>query len=562
MQSRLQSNTFALIVPAFRPSGALVDLVEVLGRSEALAIVVVDDGSGPEFKHVFRRVEEAKKVRLLTHAVNLGKGAALKTGINYVLCEFPGLTGAVTADADGQHAPDDILRIGRLLLENPNALILGAREFRAQNVPLRSRAGNRITSLVAWALMGQRLRDTQTGLRGIPAALLPHLLRIALPGYEFELEALITAKHLSTPIREEPIRTIYLEGNRSSHFNPFFDSMRIYFTLLRFGILSILTALLDNAVFLPAFWWTGSVALAQIAGRSVAVLFNYTAARSIVFLSKQGHRVVLPRYLLMVLAAGTLSYSVIRFLTSGLGVPVLYAKVLAESMIFLLNFAIQRDFVFTVRAPIFPVTDWDLYYSRTPVTAQLTRKYTTSVLLDVLHKLMPERPKDRVLVEVGGANSCFLDAIRKRIQPDRYYVIDTNERGLRMLQERLPADETVSLLREDVLDLRTPLQADVAFSVGLIEHFDPADTRRAVLAHFEMLRPGGYAIVSFPTPTLLYRLVRSLAEIAGVWRFPDERPLTRAEVLGVLRERGDVIHERLLWLLILTQRLIVARKHA
>jgi SAM-dependent methyltransferase len=103
-------------------------------------------------------------------------------------------------------------------------------------------------------------------------------------------------------------------------------------------------------------------------------------------------------------------------------------------------------------------------------------------------------------------------------------------------------------------------EADLVFSVGLIEHFDPADTRKAVQAHFDALRPGGVAILSFPTPTLLYRTTRRVIELLGMWKFHDERPLTPREVTASIEECGDVLTSKTLWPLLLTQELIVARK--
>lgn len=556
-----QESRVAVLIPAYRPGEDLDNLVNRLAQSEVAAILVVDDGSGPLFTDRFRRLKAVPKVHLLRHAVNLGKGAALKTGINYFLCAFPHLAGVVTADADGQHAGEDVLRVGASLAANPDSMILGTRRFDA-GVPLRSRVGNTATAALVRLLVGQRLSDTQTGLRGVPTSLLPHLLRIPASGYDFELEVLILAKHLSYPVREESIRTIYLEGNRSSHFNPVFDSMRIYFVLLRFSILSLLTALVDNVVFLAAFRVTDSIAQAQVCGRLVAVLLNYAAARKVVFLSRQRHEVVLPKYLLLVLASGLLSYSLIGLLRSVLAVDVVVAKLLAESLIFVANFAIQRDFVFTSREATPAPTNWDAYYARVPLTARLTRRYTTAVIVGLLRRLMgPRKAGSRVLVEIGGANSCFVDRIQRVVHPERYYVIDSNEFGLRLLQGRVGAG-AVHLVHEDVLDLRTRLQADVVFSVGLIEHFGPSDTRRAVLAHFDLLRPGGYAILSFPTPTLLYRVARGLCEVAGLWRFPDERPLHRDEVLGTVCERGQVIHEKVLWPTVFTQHLMVVQKRS
>src|SRR5947209_5909694 len=134
----------AVVIPAYRPSAGLIELVRNLTAKPLPAIVVVDDGSGPEFREIFDRLSEFPNVRLLRHAVNLGKGAALKTAFNYVLCEFPDLTGVVTADADGQHHPDDIERVAAKLEEHPDALVLGAREF-CGNVPSRSTIENAAT---------------------------------------------------------------------------------------------------------------------------------------------------------------------------------------------------------------------------------------------------------------------------------------------------------------------------------------------------------------------------------------------------------------------------------
>jgi cyclopropane fatty-acyl-phospholipid synthase-like methyltransferase len=103
-------------------------------------------------------------------------------------------------------------------------------------------------------------------------------------------------------------------------------------------------------------------------------------------------------------------------------------------------------------------------------------------------------------------------------------------------------------------------EADVVFSVGLVEHFDVAGTRAAVLAHFDALRPGGTLILTFPTPTPLYRATRRLIEMLGMWKFHDERPLGAEEVAEAIGERGEVVDRKTLWPLILTQYLIVARK--
>jgi putative flippase GtrA len=337
-----------VLIPAYRPGDSLISVVTLLKKSESNEIVIVDDGSGPEYQDVFDELREIPGVCVLSHAVNLGKGAALKTGMNYVIANFPAAKGVVTADADGQHHPDDVLGVMRAFLNAPDSLILGSRAFDGA-VPARSRIGNSLTRLAMRLVLGQNLHDTQTGLRAIPASLLPALVAIQAPRYEFELEMLIAAKHLNTPVVEEPIRTIYESGNKSSHFNPLLDSMRIYFVLLRFSMISLLTAAIDNVFFVLVLAFSGKLLISQLCGRAIAVAFNYTVVRKAVFHSHRGHAIVLPRYLALVAISGSLSYSAILVLSSRFAFPVITAKLIAETALFFANFTLQRDFVFTRR---------------------------------------------------------------------------------------------------------------------------------------------------------------------------------------------------------------------
>src|ERR1017187_4074432 len=252
-----------VLIPAYKPPAGLVDLVRDLSGRGMASILLVDDGSGPEFRAIFEEAAQFPGVEVLRHAINLGKGAALKTGINHALCAFPGLIGIVTADADGQHHPDDIVRIAAGLDEHPLALVLGRRTFDAA-VPLRSRFGNLLTRRLTATLIGARLQDTQPGRRAFPASLAARLLRIDSRGYEFELEMLIAARQSGVPLVEIPIRTIYLPGNQSSHFNPLTDSMKIYFVLLRFSSVSLMAALLDNLIFYLVWKRTGHILGAQV----------------------------------------------------------------------------------------------------------------------------------------------------------------------------------------------------------------------------------------------------------------------------------------------------------
>jgi glycosyltransferase involved in cell wall biosynthesis len=336
-----------IVIPAYQPAASLPALVADLSQ-KGYAVIVVDDGSSPVCGPIFASLADIPRVSLLRHAVNLGKGAALRTGINHALTAYTGTPGVVTADADGQHLVSDIIRVADQLKQNSAELVLGVRTF-DRGVPLRSRFGNLLTCSLVHALIGRKMSDTQTGLRGIPRGLARDLLRISASGYEFELDMLVLGKHLSVPVREIPIETVYLDGNASSHFNPLRDSMKIYFVLFRFALLSLATAVVDNVVFMAAFAAIGRVAFAQAVGRMVAVAFNYGTARRAVFLSRAKHRDTLPRYITLVVVNGFVSYAVLMYIHTRFGVSIIASKMFAEGLLFCANFALQRDFVFTRR---------------------------------------------------------------------------------------------------------------------------------------------------------------------------------------------------------------------
>jgi glycosyltransferase involved in cell wall biosynthesis len=344
-----RSATLVVVIPAYQPGRALVDLVRELEGVGMTPTVLIDDGSGPQYRSIFEEALRLGKVRVLRHAVNLGKGAALKTGINFALVEYPDLTGVVTADADGQHDSGGIRSVAARFMQSPEALVLGTRDFEG-NIPFRSRLGNSVTRRVMRFAVGHRLSDTQTGLRAIPRGMLGRLLQIPALGYEFELEMLIAARHLGIPVVEQPIKTIYAAGNPTSHFQPLRDSMRIYFVLLRYTMIALGAAGLDNLLFFSFLRATGVVSGSLLAARCLVLCLNYPVVRKAVFFSNEPHRTVLPRYLLLGAANLCVSWSIVSFATSRFAVGTMAAKILTESFLFIANFALQRDFVFA-RSP-------------------------------------------------------------------------------------------------------------------------------------------------------------------------------------------------------------------
>jgi len=158
---------------------------------------------------------------------------------------------------------------------------------------------------------------------------------------------LLACKYTARQVIEREINTVYMEGNKSSHFNPLLDSMRVYFVLFRFTFTSLMSAIIDYAIFIIVYNADGGLVISQIAARLLSMLFNYAAVKRIVFYSDQQHSHAFPKYLMLVLVSGSLSLILIDLMTEYAGVNVITAKIIAESLVFLANFAIQRDFIFT-----------------------------------------------------------------------------------------------------------------------------------------------------------------------------------------------------------------------
>src|SRR5258708_23771150 len=336
-----------VLIPAFNPGSNLREIGQGVASLGFRDFGVVNDGSQAESEWIFQRLAAREGCVVLRHAVNLGRGRALKTGLNHFLLHYPDQRGVVTVDADGQHTAKDAATIAYAMAERPQQLILGTRTFSGR-VPWRSLVGNLVTRYLLGLLTGRRLRDTQSGLRGIPRGAAPLLLGLEGEGYEYEMNVLLEAPQAGFGIFETPISTVYLDGNRSSHFNPLRDSMRIYFVLLRFSFSSLLTAAVDTCVFAAAYYLTGRLVRSLVAARLASSVVNFFLNKEFVFHSGAALAASLLRYYLLVGFMALISYLLIQGLSEKLGAPVIITKIVVDTGLWLATFAVQRIFVFAV----------------------------------------------------------------------------------------------------------------------------------------------------------------------------------------------------------------------
>lgn len=333
-----------IIIPVFEPDVKIIEVINKLLVSTDLPLCIVDDGS--QDKHIFKDpIFLNKRIILLQHAVNMGKGAALKTAFNYILNQYPDLKGVVTLDADGQHAVPDVIK----LIENvriTNDLVLGVRSFSLfdKAIPLKSRIGNVFTRLVWRFLIGSKVTDTQTGLRGIPVSLMKKCLNILSNRYEFETEMLLMAKQMNLPLKEVSINTIYIDQNRGTHFNPFTDSFKIYFVLFMFSCSSFVSTFVDYLSFY-LLMSTLNVGTSFIFARLISFGVNYNLNKNFVFRSAKDGKKSFFKYLLLFSFNLLVGYYFIEYVSLQ-GMPKMVSKITVDIFLFLLNFVVQREFVF------------------------------------------------------------------------------------------------------------------------------------------------------------------------------------------------------------------------
>ncbi|MDT0180193.1 bifunctional glycosyltransferase family 2/GtrA family protein [Microbacterium sp. ARD31] len=337
-----------VLIPALEPGPALPRLVhELLAADPDLDVWVVDDGSPADSGPVFEAARTAGAT-VLRHGRNLGKGAALKTGLAAIACAHP-TDDVVTADADGQHTVADILRIVDGLREDAAreapALILGCRGFTGR-VPLRSRAGNTLARATFRLAAGWALSDTQTGLRGIPASVIAWMLSVPGERFEYEQNVLLRSRRAGIRARELRIETVYLDHNAGSHFRPVVDSARIAIPLLLFAASSLMAFVIDTVALLVFTAATGSLTLSIVAARVLSASVNFAVNRRVVFgrhgAGRTGQAV---RYAVLALVLLASNVVWMQALT-GYGVPLIMAKVATEAVLFVTSYGVQRGFVF------------------------------------------------------------------------------------------------------------------------------------------------------------------------------------------------------------------------
>ena len=355
---KLDPTNAVILIPSLEPDERLPIYIRALKDKGFARFVIVDDGSSEKYQDIFSRLDAMEGVTVLHHDVNHGKGVALKTGYAHIAEHMADAVGVITADADGQHTVEDCWKLAEALCQGKDEVYLGSRDFNLENVPPKSRFGNKTTSFVFKLLYGQWLPDTQTGLRAFPASRLSFMRQVEGQRFEYEMNVLIACARAKLPMVPITIETIYENENAGTHFHPIRDSYRIYKVILgsfiKFMGASIISFLLDNAVFalmenvILSGMGTGREIISTVVARAISAPCNFLMNKNFVFKSK-GDKQTFIRYI--ILAVGLLAASAVgvELIVKALHfAPALASivKIVVDTVLYLVSYRVQNNWVF------------------------------------------------------------------------------------------------------------------------------------------------------------------------------------------------------------------------
>jgi len=214
----------AALIPAYFEGRQIADVAQRT-RAQLNRVLVIDDGSTDATEAEARR----GGAEVLRHAVNQGKGAAIKTGLRKLSAETE-IAYILILDGDGQHLPEEI----PVFLEEANRsrapMIVGSRMHDLEKMPFVRKMTNLFMSSQISKVCGQTIPDTQCGFRMMERSLAAAMCDTQTSKYDYETEMLVIAAKRGCRIASVPVSTVY--GDEVSKIHPVRDTLR-FFKLMR-----------------------------------------------------------------------------------------------------------------------------------------------------------------------------------------------------------------------------------------------------------------------------------------------------------------------------------------
>ena len=330
-----------ILIPSYEPDNKLIDLVKSIDTS-IYKIIIVNDGSNNKYNKVFDQCKMIADV--LEYKKNMGKGYALKYGMKYIKDKYKKDYIIVTMDSDGQHKIGDAIKLINYVEYNPYTLVLGKR-IRNKNTPLRSKLGNEITKFIYKVVTKINVYDTQTGLRAFSDKLVDFLLNVKGDRFEYEMNCLLDVAKNNIKIKEIKIETIYIEDNKSSHFNTLKDSYLIYKDIIKFSLSSITSFLIDYMLFI-LFSLIFNIVISNIIARVISANINFFINKKYVFKCKNNLLKSIISYMLLAIFILLVNTFLLNLLVTNFLLNKYIAKVIVEIIMFILSYLVQKNFIF------------------------------------------------------------------------------------------------------------------------------------------------------------------------------------------------------------------------
>lgn len=218
-----------IIIPAYNEGKVLGPVIKNIkaelksAKGIKFDLVVVNDGSSDNTKAVAE-----KNTTTISHLVNMGSGAATRTGLEYA--KRNNYDFALTIDADGQHLPKDLVNVIKKLTAEEFDLVIGSRLIDPKGMPAQRVLGNKLLNAFTRILLGVRVTDSQSGLKGFSRKAIEKI-NIRTNGFEFCSEIVWRAKQQNLNIIEVPISAVYTDYSRQKEQSNV-NALRIIKTLI------------------------------------------------------------------------------------------------------------------------------------------------------------------------------------------------------------------------------------------------------------------------------------------------------------------------------------------
>ena len=344
-----------IIIPTLNPNSKIIDLVKALKEEGFNMFVIVDDGSKKECTEIFSNLESLG-CKIAHHMVNEGKGKAIKTGIDAAVNNFQNFIGFITVDGDYQHLPKDVKKIAEKIEEHNDKIILGERSFKDTKVPIKSRIGNSFSTMFFKLQNGVYIKDTQTGLRGIPVKFKDFAMQVEGNRYEYEMNFLREAVANKIEFEMIDIETVYDDNNVGTHFRPLKDAYLIYKEPIRFAFIAIMSSVIDillftilhnvfSALLLTVINLNMISGISNVIARLVSGLFNFTMNKKFAFESKGNTKKQFIQYTSLFIAVLCTS-TILVSLASNLPINITISKIIIDFIIFFTNYFVEKRVIF------------------------------------------------------------------------------------------------------------------------------------------------------------------------------------------------------------------------